>query len=201
MPRYCSECTYLNPEKVYNDGTFWCDKMGECHYANDLECYRFCQAYSRTYKRSKNMYEYSQSKQYTSSCYITTMLCHILHMEDNNIYLNILREFRNEILQKDIHYLPILASYDIIGPQIAKYLSLDKNKQEIANSLFHNCIIPITEDIQNNEYQKAIKKYIAMTKELASIYSIEYQIKIEDINSMDITKSGHGIYKTKILSI
>ena len=199
MPRYCSECTFLNPEKAYYDGTFWCDKMLECHYADDLECYRFCEAYSRPASKAKSLYEFSRSKQQKSDCYITTILCNILHMDDQNEYLNTLRVFRDSVLQNNLRYVNILASYDIIGPQIAKCLFLDKERDVLAQLLFTNYIIPIVSYIKKKENKKAVDRYVIMTEELAQKYHISYRITFEDEQNMDLSSAGHGIYKPKIL--
>lgn len=49
-------------------------------------------------------------------------------MPDNNIYLETMRNFRENVLQKDEKYKSLLVQYDIIGPKIAQYLMLDPLK-------------------------------------------------------------------------
>ena len=52
-------------------------------------------------------------------CYITTMICDVLGKEDTCEALEVLRSFRNDVLQKDEKYAPILYEYDVVGPKIA----------------------------------------------------------------------------------
>ena len=49
-------------------------------------------------------------------------------MNDDNYYLNSLREFRNNYMQQNKKYLPLLAEYDIIGPIISNRILNYKNK-------------------------------------------------------------------------
>lgn len=193
----CSECTYLNPNSCYSDGTFWCEKKLECVYANQEECYRFCRAYSRPSSVAKSYEEFSISKTSSSGCYLTTMLCKILELPDDNQYLNSFRNFRNNVLQKDIKYKKILAEYDIIGPIIAEALNNDPLNHQISISIFYNYIRPINKLIIKKENDEAVYLYKEMTTSLKNLYSINRNLTVDEINNISIEKSGHGICKLK----
>lgn len=51
----------------------------------------------------------------SGSCFITTVLCNVLGLSDNHETLNTLRNFRDNILQKDGCYKEILQVYDSIS--------------------------------------------------------------------------------------
>lgn len=197
MSKFCGECTYLDLSTGDIYGKFYCEKKWERHLAIDLECNRFCKAYSRDYSTIQNAYKYSEEKS-KGGCYLTTMLCNILGMPDNNIYLKTMRNFRNNILQKDNKYKPILVEYDIIGPKIAEFLKLDPLKEKIAQKYFSLYIVPITNLINEQKYDMAVSLYMTMTNSLKFLYDLNHiSISISEIDSADISKSGHGIYKTK----
>lgn len=198
MAYYCSECTYLNLDSKDIYGKFWCEKRLERHMANELECNRFCKAYSRDENVSKSAYQYSVEHSSDSGCYLTTILCNILNLPDNNVYLNTMRNFRNSFLQNDETYKPILVEYDIIGPKLAESLNNDPLKKTIAIKYFNKYILPITNLINENKNEKALNEYIKMTNSLKELYGFNClsPSKIE-IENADIKQSGHGIYKVK----
>jgi len=200
MSSYCSECTYLKLESKDINGKFWCNKKLEWHLANELKCDRFCEDYNRDPSVAKSAYQYSIDHSSSGSCYLTTMLCSILKMPDNNVYLNTLRNFRKNFLQKDEKYREILVEYDIIGPIIAKNLNEDPLKYQIAVNTFYNYIKPIIKLIKENNNEEAISNYINMTNKLKFLYNVNHPISIEIINNAELKESGHGIYKVKKLA-
>ena len=183
MSRFCGECTYLdlNTGDIY--GKFYCEKRYERHTANDVECSRFCTAYSRSDSEIRNAMEYSSDHTSSGGCYITTIICDVLKVPDKNIFLDTLRFFRNNILQNDEKYKDILVEYDIVGPIIAKNINNDPLKYQIATNTFFKYIKPITNMIKSKNYDEAINNYKDMTNRLK--------------NFADIKNSGHGIYKVK----
>ena len=150
---YCSECTYLDLSTGDLYGKFWCDTRLERHSACDLECYRFCRAYSRSSSEAESAYNYSREHSRGGGCYLTTMLCSILGMPDNNYYLETMRDLRNNIMQKDEKYKPLLVEYDIVGPKIAEALNNDPLKNTIALNYFNAYIIPIIDLLREKKYE------------------------------------------------
>ena len=191
----CSECTYLGT--CYDDGTFWCEAKLECVYANQHACYRFCRAYSRPSSVADSYANYSKDKTSQTGCYLTTIMCSILKMSDDNPFLSSMRSLRNDVMQKDEKYKKLLVEYDIIGPVIADNLSKDPLKYQISANKFFKYIKPISKLIKEKKYDEAITSYTEMTDKLKTFYHIDTTIEIEDINNADIEKSGHGIYKVK----
>ena len=59
MARYCSDCTYLNPNKCKNDnkGCYKCEKIGKFMMANTPACDKFCNAYARKNYEKEVLYD------------------------------------------------------------------------------------------------------------------------------------------------
>lgn len=186
----CSECTYLDLHKR-ESGKYYCEKEYEYVRANELCCSKFCEAYSRNTSEIRRAEEFSASYNSSSGCYITTMLCNILQKEDSNTYLNTLRRFRDEVLQKSTDGARILVEYDVVGPMIASNLAQDNARISIASTLFNNFIVPTVDCINNGWYDDAITLYKGMTERLMNFYHIEYTETI-NLDMIDVTKSGHG---------
>ena len=195
----CVDCTYLDINYGANDsGAFWCEKKCERHLATDPACGSYCEAYSRDYNTKKNALECANSN-IGGGCYLTTIICKVLKLPDNNIYLQTIRNFRDNYLQQDIKYKKLLVEYDIIGPQIAKAL---ENDPVISKLYFDRYIRVISALIQGKDYNLAIKKYVEMTNSLKNFYGITDQnLTIEAINNADIENSGHGKYVQKKITL
>lgn len=201
LESYCAACTYLGENADYN-GKYYCSKKGDV-YACDPKCYSFCEAYGRSNSARENMYDNSQKHQ-SSGCYLTTTMCNILNYPDDNYYLQTLRMFRDSILKTNINYIPLLLTYDIIGPQIADNLKQDKDNKIIATTLFTDYIKRAVDAIENNKIQEAVNIYIAMTTSLAERYNINTHIlyiepKSINLETLDTTTLGHGRIKRKLL--
>lgn len=192
MAYTCSECTYLDLSKEYScsDGRFWCETKYEWHYADEAECWRFCKAYSRDASVSKSYRDYSTSKQTSSGCYITTIVCDILGLEDS--VLNSLRSFRDNIMIKDDKYKTLLAEYDIVGIIIANEIKKDPINHILSSAIYENFIKVVSKYIEKKEYLNAIKIYTQMVKGLIKYYNITREVSSEEIQSLDIKKLGHG---------
>ena len=206
LENYCAACTYLGEEADY-EGKYYCESKGEDHYAFDPKCYNFCEAYSRSNSARENMYDNSYNHNSSSSsssssydspiCYLTTAMCNILGYPDDNYYLQMLRTFRDETLKKDVKYIPILLTYDTIGPQIAYNLYQDEFKTTIAKTLFTAYITKAVSAIEENKTQEAVNIYIAMTNTLARRYNINTRIMHINPNSINLDNInmetlGHG---------
>ena len=198
----CAECTYLDIDYGERDKKFWCDKKCERHYGTDPACGTFCKAYDRDSCTISNVIDIAKGNTSSSGCYLTTMLCNILNLPDNNIYLETIRNFRKNILQKNEKYKALLVEYDIVGPVIANLLANDPLKEAIAKVYLNNFIIPITGLIKNKENDRAVNKYYQMTNNLKTFYGLNnYNVSVEQVDNADIGKSGHGKYIQKKITL
>jgi len=199
MAHTCSECTYMDLDKEYSncDGRFWCEKKYEWHYADEAECWRFCKAYSRSESTAKSFREHSRSKQSSGGCFITTIVCEVLGLSDDASVLQSLRKFRDNKMQKESRYRGLLAQYDIVGPVICEKIRNDEMRDALAVALFNSSIKKVSDFIENNEYLNAVKLYCEMTNGLIEYYNIDKTVSLEQLNSIDQSKAGHGRFQKK----
>ena len=191
---YCAACTYMG-ERCYGS-KYWCEIKGEDRSAADPKCCNFCEAYSRSNSARQNMYENSGGS-YGSGCYLTTIMCKLLNYPDNNYYLNTLRKFRDNVMKTNPKYIPLLITYDMIGPMIAYELERDSNGKEIAQAFFNNYITKSVTAIEEEKYESAINIYKVMTNELGNRYNISKDIKPIEISDYNLL--GHARIKRKLV--
>lgn len=198
---YCCECTYLRPDdyKGSCNGLFYCEKRYDYVYGNNPKCGNFCRAYSRSDYQIKDIgYKGEQEQNYRSGCYLTTIISSILGYSDTGYTLNILRNFRNNVLQKDLDYKELLVQYDIIGPKLSKSIAEDPNRQMIANNLYKNILSRVIRYLEQGNTEEAIKLYKGMTYGLQVCYGYaEEKIAPAFIQVSDIKESGYGKVKVK----
>lgn len=197
MANFCSTCTYLKVDGDTNNGKFWCESIKDWIFANEVECRYYCTAYSRSSSVAQKAKKYSEQSQIHGGCYITTMLCKILAMNDNNPYLNKLRQFRDNYLQNCEEGLKILIEYDIVGPQISSMLEQDTNKFNIAYNLFNEYIVPICNFLDKNQYSYAINMYAEMTNKLVLYYQLNLDMNI-NYEEYEPSQCGHGAIRKKL---
>lgn len=198
MDKVCGSCTYLDLSDGNCYGKYYCNKKYERHLATDTACSSYTKSYSRDNGTIKNAIDFSKSKNSSSGCYITTMLCDILKLSDSNYYLNKLRNFRDNYLSKNEEYRKLLVEYDIVGPEISKNILSDKQNKLISARMFFNYIKPVVSLIDDKMYKDAVNLYKLMVESLISLYNINYSINEEQIINSDIKKSGHGYYVKKL---
>lgn len=183
---------------------YFFDKRGNCDEPYDTDYYEqgYCSWYKCFYWADDSCGHHKKrgSKTSWSICYITTIVCHILGLEDNCPELELLRSLRNDVLQKDEKYQSILYEYDVIGPQIAGKIMKDyeeKQDKEFATLLFNFYIQPSAWLYEEEKVDESITRYKEMTDSLAETFGIEKPTKIP--NDYDMTKGGHGEVKQKKL--
>ena len=182
-------CTYYRWSGGSFFGDYWCDKK-DARVDSDTY-YKYCRDYDY---RDCPIFKHQDS---SSGCFITTVLCQILGLQDNHETLNILRNFRDNILQQDKQYEEILKIYDAIGPLVADALTKDKEKEQLALDLYQKSLLPIVEEIKNNNYKRATKHYLYMTLSLVSEYNLRNTYNsLREIDfgfvTFNQTKAGHG---------
>ena len=194
----CSNCIHSNPDCVNIFNQHWCNLKNMRVDSSNPACYRFERICDEPSYPLEDSNSDANNNSKNPGCYLTTVLCEILKANDNNPFLNTMRSFRGNILQKDDKYKQLLVEYDIIGPEIAKNLINDPLKYQIAANAFGKYIKPITDLIRKKDYEQAVNMYVEMTNKLKSFYNIETTVSINAIKEADINYSGHGVYTKKI---
>lgn len=173
-----------------------------------------CSSYSKDTVRSNSYIDtqvrwmakhgYDPRRDKDTFCYITTICCDILGLEDNHKYLESLRTIRNYLLSIDVGK-KILLDYDVYGVLIAQKIYDDyvvnheKVIDMINNTLIPLYFEPLTSLIQNAQIPKAVNLYVKMTFMLMKKYKIKY-LPINEKN-IDVNNLGHGYNRIKKYSL
>ena len=165
----CGSCGYLNL-KEYRGHKYYCEKDYTYYEIAKLKCHNYIAAEDFIPEDKRDYYDIKKANR--GDCYITTVLCEILGFDDHCEILNIMREFRRSVLQRDLRYLGLMMEYDDIGPVIAESLCNDENALWIAKELLEHYLKPIIKFINAKNYDAAIVLYYNMTNILKENYQI-----------------------------
>ncbi len=186
---HCGKCDYFKGPRRLTEPF-------DTYYASIEKGY--CEWY-RCYYWADDTCSHQKERGSSSSCYITTVVCKILGFADDCGMLRNLRDFRDNILQKNEQYVPLLFEYDTVGPQIAECLEKDYQEtngdSELATNLFNFYIQPTASLIEQGNYDEAVSRYQEMTKGLEEYYGI--QVPTEVSLDYDFQAGGHGVLKLK----
>lgn len=192
MEHICNECIYYDKhnKKTSSKMMFYCNNIGTYKEPDDG---KKCIHYSG----------YSNKGSYKSqNCFITTIVVDMCGFSDEQSrLLNTLRWFRGNILQNSEFGQEYLKLYDVIGPQIAENLALEDDK-ELAFKLYSEGIMPVAQNIEEENYVDATTMYKTLVYRLAEKYNISTNINDYeyDINVKSDEK-GHGkarVYKRTV---
>lgn len=201
----CGFCIHYEPDKCKKDGTCVCDVDHIYRFATDAvaeECSRFSYVRWADIAERKSLVDHCPQKKrmkYSTapSCYISTAIVNILNLSDSYTdELNILRNFRSEVLSKDPAYKDLLLDYDFYGPKIVGelYTCEDDRRYEIAIDVFQ-IIRRCTTAIKEGDYPLAVQEYKDMTKALIEEFCAGISIPKETRENYDQSIGGHGHLK------
>jgi len=182
-------------------GNYNSSYLGQCGNCEEFEFKSkwekgYCRWYRCYYHADDSCSHQKDIKKESSLCYITTIICKKLGLDDNCDTLNSLRKLRNDIMIPNEKYHILLAEYDIIGPVIANKIAEDQDTEQMLWENVYDCYLDKTAKyVENQQEDKAINKYIEMINSLKTYYSI-YDEVTELPKNYDISKSGHGKVKT-----
>lgn len=193
-------CTYYSWKGGWFSGDFWCAKKADYDGNGRVD--------EDTYQKYCKNYNYDacpiyKQGEYSSGCFLTTIVCTILQKDDHDPILETMREFRNQVLQKDEKYFNILRDYDYIGPVLAYKLDQDARREQIARKLYDNSLTKIASYIKKEDYRRAVELYQGMTLYFINYYgfreeyeknkNVEYAIR-----EFKPETAGHGILQKKL---
>lgn len=147
----------------WRSGKCYIDSKYPQYPATDSHGDIWCKDYSSTCPR----------KTQSGGCFITTVTCEILDKKDDDVVMNGLRKFRDEVLQKDEKYAEILQNYDVVGPIIANKLKEDKDREKIAETVYTHVLSPIAGLVESGEEEKAVEAYYQMTLLFINYYGLK----------------------------
>ncbi len=194
----CEYYYYCGDHKCSLAGRYG-ERITDSHYSSHCKYNGYKCDILKKNKNKTNANTYNPNNKNTNNdCFITTIVCNILGKKDNNKLLNNLRNFRDNILQKDNKYDEVLMNYDTVGPIISDCIANDKDKEIMAKGLYENALMPINSLINKKEYNKACEKYYIMTLALINYYGIKHKYNNHTDNNygynntIDRKNSGHG---------
>lgn len=179
----CNDCKYYDLEKTNNEGWGYCTERLTYYPKSDRRC---------------NLFE-NKPDYVPSGCFLTTTICDMLGFDDDCYGLNVMRNFRDNVLVNDSRYYPLLAEYEIVGPVISENMKNDEHGVEVAEYYFENYIYDIVMNLSTKkDYNEAVEKYVEMVTDFKKMYGVT-----KEVNESDITLLGQNIknkeYKVKKL--
>lgn len=173
----------------YHDGDYK-GKCGRCSYyeiackgEDDVYVYRnnryYCSEYGTYYHPDETCSRYKDIKGNSTSggCYITTVVCDILGYTDKCYTLSMLRNFRNNVMQKKPDkYFDTLLEYDAVGPIIAEKIKEEYETTQDKDTWvrFYELYISKTANlVACNDEDAAVSKYRSMVNILKQYFNME----------------------------
>ena len=151
----------------------------------------YCEWYKAFYYPDDSCGHHRSRDYVPGGCFITTVVCDKLGYSDQCEVLESLREFRKDVLQKDVSYAPILYQYDVMGPEISKHIGNDSI--ELSQKIYDCFLVPIVNLLKEKEYEVAVKRYISMTNLLKNYYGVTSPLEVD--SSYIFQNGGHGYLK------
>ena len=179
----CNDCGNYNPDDTNLRGWGYCTARNQYYPKSDRACNKFDH----------------KSDYVPSGCFLTTTICDMLGFDDNCYGLNVMRNFRDNVLVNDSRYYPLLAEYEIVGPVISENMKNDDHGVEVAEYYFENYIYDIVMNLSTKkDYNEAVEKYVEMVTDFKRMYGVT-----KELNESDITLLCQSIknnnYKVKRL--
>lgn len=181
----CGDCVHcdLTERNRYDNSKAYCAERREYVVINSTACSRYF------------LYDENRKSSTGGGCYLTTIMVNILGFDDNNKFLNTMREFRDNVLLNNPKFISLLWEYDTVGPVIADSIKNDPEKEEIAKTYFINYIQPIVELLETGKPLTAIEKYKEMVNDLKKYYVVPNCTLPENCNEL---VTGKGYLKKKV---
>ena len=155
----CGSCVYMNT----NDYVRHKDHC-RCTYRE--------QYYNLTEKKCQ-YYRYDPNKDYydlNHRWHVVAAVLDILHTDATAEGIPLLARFRVDELEKEPAYEEVLRAYDVIGPYLARQLSMDPNAETAARLLLMYRLKPIEKLIEDGHNEQALEQYAEMIGELTERY-------------------------------
>lgn len=187
MAEICGNCLMLdwsNKEKYSSKDKYWCKEQRRYVESTDRSC--------RYYSYDKSSNKNNSNSGYTSTgCSFSTIVRDILGYADNCELLNLLREFRENILKQNLQFLPILLEYDQISPLINEKIKVDENNYKFSLEFVQKFLSPFAIEFKNGNTENALLIYQNMFSYLKTTFGFD-NITIDLNASYDLETLGKG---------
>ncbi len=166
----------------------------------------YCSWYRSYYYPGDSCSHQEARESSTSTCYLTTIICELLGYPDDCYALATLRNFRDQVMQKEEKYRLLLLEYDVVGPQLASMIR--KSSQESGND-FQDClqqfyqqfIVSTVSLVEQHQVEEAVSQYKKMIQVLKEYYGIAEitEKELSNYQNYDFHQGGHGKIKCKMV--
>jgi hypothetical protein len=113
---------------------------------------------------------YRSTSESSKGCYLTTVCVEHKGLADDCRELQILRNFRDEYVAKDVKGLMLIAEYYSKAPKIVKQINDSERRIAILEDLYSK-ILKTIELVENDENEKAFQMYYLTAVELETTFS------------------------------
>ena len=103
-------------------------------------------------------------------CYITTAICESLGKGPDCYELRLLKDYRDQYMEKDPAKKEMVDEYYDIAPTIVKRIDRTENRQEVYQDLYERYLVPCIHEIEEGKYEECCKRYEDMVLDLKSRY-------------------------------
>ena len=112
-----------------------------------------------------------QDDYYPEDCFLTTACVTTLGKPDNCIELTTLRNFRDNVLMNMHEGKELIEEYYSIAPSIVENINKAEGKSEIYLNIYNEMILPVMENIEHENYTRAVDIYRNYTFALKTKYA------------------------------
>lgn len=105
----------------------------------------------------------------SGACFLTTIVCHELGLDDNCTELTLMRKLRSDYLLNSEKGRDIIDDYQAISRDIAPKIIQLKDKNQYCEWLMSDYIQPVCELVVNHEFEAATNKYLTLVNEVKKL--------------------------------
>ena len=113
----------------------------------------------------------SSSSGTQEGCFITTAAVEHMGLDDNCDELNILRKYRDQLVEKDPEFRKIVLEYYKVAPHIVAKINNNDNKDQILDNIYKDLVVPVTNYLKKGKVDKAKEHYINTYNKLKEEYN------------------------------
>ena len=111
-------------------------------------------------------------------CYITTAAVDHLGLADDCAELNMLRMYRDKLVEEDPEFRKLVLEYYKTAPQIVKEISNSSDKEIVLDSIYTDMVLPVLDLLKQGKTNEAKEHYLKVYNNLKSKYVLKPQEQI-----------------------
>ncbi len=166
----CGSCIYMNTNDYTGSKDHcYCTYRRQYYNLTESKCYAY------RYDPNKDYYDLNHRWHVVSAIFKKLGL-----YEAEFECIQILNNFRVEVLEKDARYEDMLREYDVVGPALANFITNDSNSVELCKKICSVCLLDILYMIKEEKYTEALDKYKELIELLKDYYRDQLDAYFEE---------------------